>query len=245
VLVTPRGLEVGGEVRGLATVEVDDAEHRVFVAVGVDQHRVRGEGEALWGEHGGVGDLTGGGEVLLEEGGRHRQRFAGVVEAVAIGGIDGEFAGGPEVDAGEVVDGVIVLGVGQAAGEDGAGIAGVTGGLALSQVADPADDGLGLAGCRMLARLLRRHLAGFELVEDHGPARVIGDDAGNGGEGTEIEVGLGLGRAVAVEAVGVEERTDGGVKGAVEGIRRRGACGSRDRKDREQDNQDRDDRGHR
>jgi hypothetical protein len=45
----------------------------------------------------------------------------------------------------------------------------------------------------MLPGLLRRHLAGFELVEDHGPAGVIGDDAGDGGEGAEVEVGLGFG----------------------------------------------------
>ena len=227
MLETPGGLEVDGEVGGLPAVEIHDAQHRVLVAVGVDQHRVRREGQALRGQDDGVGDLTGGLEVFLQEGRRHRQRFAGVVEALAVGRVDGELARGAQVNAGDVADGVIVFGVAEAPGEDRAGIPSVVGGLALAEVVDPADDPGGLGRRRMLLRLARWHFARLELVEDHGPPGVVGDHARDSGEGAEVEVGLRFVGAVAFEAVGADEGADGGGEGAVEGIGGGGTAGCR------------------
>lgn len=128
VFVAPGGGEVVGVVGGLAEVEVDDALDGVFFGGRFrrawDARRV----DAVGGEDGVVGHFAGGLEVFIEQGGRHSERLAGVVEALGVGGVE-KFAGGAEVGAGEVADGVVVLGVAEAAGEDGAGVAGVFAGL--------------------------------------------------------------------------------------------------------------------
>ena len=64
-------------------------------------------------------------QVFVQQRRRHRERFAGVVEARRVGGIDGELARRAEVDAGEIADGVVVLRVAQPPRQDDARIAGV------------------------------------------------------------------------------------------------------------------------
>ena len=124
----------------MALVEVDDALDAVLVAVGVGHHRMRREDETLGLEDDVVGDQPGRRQVLLQEGRRHGERFARVVEAGLVGGIDRELAGRPDVHSGQVANRVIELGIAQPAGQDGARIAGVALGLTVAQVADPGDD---------------------------------------------------------------------------------------------------------
>ena len=76
-------------------------------------------------QHQVVGHLARGLQVFLQQRRRHRQRLAGVVEAGRVGGIDRELARGPDVDAGQVANRVVVFGVAQPPGQHDAGIAGI------------------------------------------------------------------------------------------------------------------------
>jgi hypothetical protein len=51
MLVTPRGMQIVGDVRWLPAVEIDNPQNAVFVAVRVRYHRVRGEGKAARQQH--------------------------------------------------------------------------------------------------------------------------------------------------------------------------------------------------
>ena len=70
------------------------------------------EAEAVGQQHGVVGHVLRGVQVLREQRrGDVRQRLGGVREALAGGPVGGELAGRPQVDAGRVADGGVVLGV--------------------------------------------------------------------------------------------------------------------------------------
>ena len=114
----PGGQEVVGVVDPLPLVEVDDPPDAVLVAVGVGDHRVRREGEPVRLQDEVVGDQPRRLQVLLHQGRRHRQRFGRVVEAGLVGGIDGELPRRPDVDARQVADRVVVLGVAQPPRQD-------------------------------------------------------------------------------------------------------------------------------
>ncbi len=100
VLEAPRRQKVVGIVGRLAFIEVHDPFDRILLAVGLDEHRMRREGESAGREHHVIADFARRLQVLVEQGGRHRQRLAGVVEAGGIGGIDGKLPRRPNVDAG-------------------------------------------------------------------------------------------------------------------------------------------------
>ena len=70
-----------------------------------------------------VGHLPGRREILLQQRRRHRQRFARVVEARLVGRIDRKLARRPNVDARQIANRVVVLGVAQPPGQHDAGIA--------------------------------------------------------------------------------------------------------------------------
>ena len=155
-----------------------------------------------------IGHFARGLQILIEERGRHGQRLAGVVEAGGVGGIDGELAGGAHVDAGEVADGVVVLGVAEAARQHGTGIAGVLARFGGADVTDPVDDGLASFGGRLLDAF-GRHLTGGQFLEYEIPAGVIVEDGGDGGIRAEVELGGRIGAAVASDAIGGDEGFDG------------------------------------
>ena len=111
-------------------------------------------------------------QVLLHQGRRHRQRFRRVVEAGLVGGVDGELPRRPDVDARQVADGVVVLGVAQPPRQDPAGIARVPLRLVLAERLDPVDDIPAQLGLRMPLRLRRRHRSALELLQDGLPALV-------------------------------------------------------------------------
>jgi hypothetical protein len=124
----------------MTPVEVDNADHAVPVAVGVGDHRVRREDEAIRLQDCVVGDQPRRRQVLLQERRRHDQRLARVVEAGFVGGIDRELPGRADVDTRQVADRVVELGVAQAPGQDGARVAGVSHRFLVAQVSNPGDD---------------------------------------------------------------------------------------------------------
>ena len=222
VLIAPGCGEVIGKVGGLAEVEINDALDGVFIAIGFDEHRSGAEGDAIRGENHVVADFVRGLEVLVDQGGRHGERFAGVVEAGLIGGVDGELAGGLDIDAGEVANCVVVFGVAEAAGEDGAGIAGVLAGFIGAHGLDPVDYLLaGFVGRRGHGG--RGHLLRGELVDDEGPALVVLNDGIHAGVRGEIELGGGGFAAVASDAIlGDEGAHDFGELAIEDGVGRFG-----------------------
>jgi hypothetical protein len=100
---------------------------------------VRREIEAVGREHHVIAHFARGLQVLIEQRGRHGERFAGIVEALGIGGVDGKFARGLDIDAGEIADGVVVLGVTQAARQHDPGVAGVLARFLGAHGFDPVD----------------------------------------------------------------------------------------------------------
>ena len=159
--VAPGGLKVISEIGGLAVIEADDALDRVAFPVGFHQH---GEGckiEAIWFENQVVCDSPCGVEILRHQAGGDCQGFSGVVEACLVGGVYGEFAGGAEVDAGQVANRIVVLGIAEAAVQDGAGVTGVGADLAGTHRVQPGGD-LALRFRGGLGCLLRWHLIGVE-----------------------------------------------------------------------------------
>ncbi len=102
--------------------------------------------------------------------------------------------------AGEVADGVVVLGVAKAAGQDDSW---VSGGLLDFGGADggyPVDDLLGF-GCRRGRHGLGGHFLRFEPLGQEGPTGEVVGDHVHIGVGLEVELGGGHFAAVAGHAV--------------------------------------------
>ena len=95
----PCGLKIIGIVDVLRVIEIDDLMHGELVAVGFDQHRMRREGKSLLLQVHVAGHFTCSGQIFFQEGGRHHQRFAGVVKACRVGRIDRKLAGRADVNA--------------------------------------------------------------------------------------------------------------------------------------------------
>ncbi len=168
ILVAPGGLEVIRIVGGLRGVEADNALDGVLFAVGLDQHGIGREVDSIGFEDGMIGHFARRFQVLVQQRRRHGQGFAGVIEAGLVGGIDGKLLGDVHVLAGEVADGVVVLGVAQAAGQDDSWVAG---GLLYFFRADggyPVDDLLRFGGGRGRHRL-GRHFLGSLVSPPAGP----------------------------------------------------------------------------
>ena len=160
MLVTPRGDEIVAVVRVLLLVEIDDLVDRPAIAIGFDEHRVRRERDALRLEDHVVRDFARGLQILRQQRRRHRERLARIVEARLVRRIDGELARGLQILAGEIANGVVVLGVAQSPRQHKAGIAGVAPRFGLPHRVDPGDHGLALFGSRLRRRRRRRHLPG-------------------------------------------------------------------------------------
>ena len=164
MLEAPGRLEIVRVIGGLALVEIDDPLDGVLLAVRLDQHRMRREVEPVGREHHVIRHFARGLQILVQQRGRHGQRLAGVVEAGGVGRVDGKLARGTHVDAGQVADGVVVLGVAQPARQHQSGIARVLSRLARAHRLDPVDHLLAGFGGRLFYRS-RRHLLRRELLE--------------------------------------------------------------------------------
>src|SRR6185295_13254482 len=192
------------------------------------------EAEAVGQQHEARGDLLRGREVFLQQGGGEHEGVARVGEALAGGAVGRKVARGLEVDAGQVADRVVVLGVAEAADDDAAGVAGAGLGLDGEEVAGPGDDDLALLGGEGRA-LLGGHLAVFEILDEERPGLEVLADLGEAGEAFEVEVALFLFGGVAGEAVLGEEGADAlGVVAAEVRVRRGGGRGGQKQEDREQ-----------
>ena len=119
----PRGAEIGLVIDVVLFVESDDRLFVILYLVGERHDRVRGKLHPRRGQHHMLAHVLGGGVVLLEQIGRHHQRFARVAEALAGRRIDRERLGGPDVDARQIADRVVVFGVGESARQHHARIA--------------------------------------------------------------------------------------------------------------------------
>ena len=94
--------------------------------------------DAVGQQHGMVGDLLAGVEVLREQGRRHHERVAGVGKSLAGGAIGRKLAGGLQIDARQIEQRVRVLGIAEPAQHDRPGVAGAGERLGLQVVGDPA-----------------------------------------------------------------------------------------------------------
>ena len=192
------GLRAPLAILGVDRQEVAEREGRLVGPVAL---RLRGrEAEAVRQKHDVVGDLLGRVQVLAEQGRRHDERVAGVREAFARGAVRREIAGGLEVDAGQVADRVVVLGVAEAADDDAARVAGAGAGFGVEHGAHPGGDRAALLGAR-LGALLRRHLAVFQVLDDHRPGLEVALDRGQRRVSLEVEVALLLLGGMTSEAV--------------------------------------------
>ena len=169
-----------------------------------------------------VGDQPRGFQVLLHKGRRHRQRFRRVVEAGLVGGIDGELLRRPDVDARQVANGVVVLGVAQPPRRHRAGIAGVPLRFVLADRLDPVDDilaGFGRSDAASPSPAASTSLSSCSRTSF--PVREVLGHRFRGRVGAQVQVAFRLLLAVAPEAVGVEKRAHGVAEAVFERRRRR------------------------
>ncbi len=196
------GEEVIGIVHAMPCVEIDDALDAILVAIGLRRHRIRREHEAVRLEHDVLRDVPRRREVLLQEGRRHGERFARVVEAGLVRRIDGKLPRRPNIDSGEIANRVVELRIAQPPRQHGPRIAGMTPRFAIAQRANPRDDRAALGRLGLVRRLFRRHLLRHEPFEHRFPLR----DAAPGEVAAQIERRLRFLAAVARNAIAVDER---------------------------------------
>jgi hypothetical protein len=120
----------------------------------------------------------------------------------------------PDVDPGQIADGVVELGVGEPPRQDGAGVARIPAGFAVANRPDPLDDGLPLVRCRLAPGFLGRHLVRLQPLQHDVPDTVILDDRRDGRVDAQVQLGLRLLRAVARQAVVLQERAHDFVQAA-------------------------------
>ena len=174
VLEAPGGLEVVGVIGGLALIEVDNPLDGVLLAVRLHQHGMRREVEPVGSQHHVIAHFARRLQVLIQQGGRHGQRFAGVIEAGRVRRVHRKLARGTNVHAGEVADGVVVLGIAEAAHQHRPGIAIVLLRL-VGRTAWTQSITCWRASAGRLRQRLRRHLFGGQSLQHQGPARIVVD----------------------------------------------------------------------
>ena len=204
--IFPRGQEVVGEIDRVALVEIDDALDAVLVAIGLGHHGMRGEDKAPRLQNNMVSHQPRRRQVLLEQRRGHGKGFAGVVEAGLVGGIDGKLSRRPEIDAGQVANGVIELGVAQATGKDRPWVAGGLLRFPAAQVANPGNDIRSLGWRRPAGRLFGRHLFRLQAFEHQLPVPHVFRDRRDGRVATEVEFRFLLLLPVTRKAIAIKER---------------------------------------
>ena len=189
------GLVVAGE-GGRAGDDLPRPERQLL------EHRLHG----LGAEDRAPRDALGGGQVLLHQDRRQRQDRADRVEAVP-GVVLGELVGRLKVEADQVADGVVVLGPVQASDHDAArrGGGGLVGGLHFP--GDPPGHEGEILGIRPYL-VLRRHLAGPELLQHLVPGVRVGRHVARGAKPGQVQVTLVVPGVVTVVAVVGQKRLD-------------------------------------
>ena len=121
-------------------------------------------------------------------------------------GIHRKSSGGANIDSGEIVNGVIVLGIAEAAREDRTGIAGVFASFARAHRLDPANGGFAGLGRGLLFGFRRRHVAIAKPLEDEIPVGIILHDRLHRFILAQIKIGLGLLLVMTLDAVAFDQR---------------------------------------
>ncbi len=243
VLVVPGDVErlgVALEAEGPAALARDDAEALAGVErvdaverrqLQAARARVGVEAERPGADDGVVGDLLGGLEVALDGGVLDRLDVAEVGESFAADRVARGVDAGLDVDAGQVVDGVGVLGAGQPADGDPARLAGVLRVELAERRADPGDRrGTFGVGREVVRVVRRRHVTALEHERDVVPDVRLLAHGGCGqtlGQLVEVDAALALGAGVAVGAGLLEDLLCGGSPGRDPGMGRergQGCC---------------------
>ena len=170
--------------------------------------------------------FAGGAQVLVQQRGRHGQRFARIVETRRIGRIHRKLAGHLHVLAGEIADRVVVLGAAQPARRDHSGIARRLLDLLRAQGLDPLDYVLPRRLGRRWNRL-GRHFLRRQPCHHQRPSRIVPRHQRHAGIGLEVKLRRGGRAAVASDAIFRHERPHGLCELPVQG--RAGAQRARNR----------------
>ena len=147
--------------------------------------------------------------VLFHQGRRERQRLAGVVEALLIRRVYGEFAGGAQIHAGQVANRVVVLRIAQAPRQHRAGIACVPGGLRLLRGPNPRDQRVPLFIRRLFGKIRGRHLFRGNSLRNQRPMGIIPRHRRCAVEIRQVQLRLWVVLAVTGKAVSLHEGPDG------------------------------------
>ncbi len=229
VAVPPCGFEICAEFHFVLFVKVDDGLFgQLFAFV------VRGDRE--WRERDPVGfedevlrNGLCGSEVFCEEVRRHSERLAGVIESFTSSRIRRELRRGSDGDTGQVANGQVVFGVGEAPRKDGAGVSRVLVRLGDKHRFDGGDDGVSLLKGGLLF-VLGGHFAAADKIDDAVPAPEVTRDVALIAVAGEVESALGFIGFVAALAVFFGKRNDLILKGICCGAL--GACGEEERDER-------------
>jgi hypothetical protein len=149
MLIPPRGFEVREPVDRVGFVEIDHRLLGELLSFVVTGDRERGEDDSRRREDQMLGNGLCRPERLLEQIGRHPQRFTGVVEAFAASRVDGKIARRANVDAGQIADRAIVLRVREPPRQDHSRITRVLAGSGDEQRFDRGDDLLTFGNARL------------------------------------------------------------------------------------------------
>ena len=169
----------------------------------------RGEAKARGQQHGPRGNVASGQVVAFDQTGSHRHRVADVRKPLAANAVGGKLASPrrPHVDAGEIADRVVVLGVAQPSQRHRTGVAGPRGGFRIERRRDPAHQLFPLGRGR-LRRILRRHVAQTQPLGDVTEHLGLGEDRLGRPEAREIEIVVPGFLPVTVPAGYDEQRVD-------------------------------------
>src|SRR6185312_836061 len=141
----------------------------------------------------------------LERGVLHELRIAGVGEPLAGDGVADEVVGDPQVEPGQVAEGVCVLGAREPPDRDRPGVALVF----LDESAEPrldVPDGLLPLRAARLRLTLRGHLPLAEHPDDLLPVLEAASELGPVRHRLEVDPRLGLVAAVAFQAIRLDQR---------------------------------------
>ena len=166
----PRRHEVVRIIQRLPLIKFHDALHTEFIPIRFGDDRMRCEFKTFRFQHEVLRDLPGCGEMFRQQCGWHRQGFAGIVEARFVGWIDRKLPRRADVHAGQIADGVIILGITQAPGRHGTRITRMTLRLIPAHGCAPFQDLLPQFCRQMLIGIFRRHLIGLQPVNHQFPS---------------------------------------------------------------------------
>ena len=144
-------------------------------------------------------------EVLLYERRRQGQRLGRIVESGLVGGIQWKVARWPQIDAGELGDGVVVLGIVQAARGQRTRIPRLTSSLPFSKGLNPSHHCLTLRARWLGLGFGRWHVAGAEPVQHSIPSGKFAEHFGHGAKTLEVQLRLAGDPVMAVIAILLEE----------------------------------------